>query len=130
MGYSIICLALGRVNCPFYFKIGACRHGEKCERRHNKPSLSQSLLIPHMWVNPLIGNTVPTEEQQTQYDEFYEDVFEELSNFGELLELNVCENLGDHLVGNVYAKFRREEEAEEALTKLQGRFYGGTWWFF
>jgi len=21
-----------KVNCPFYFKIGACRHGDKCSR--------------------------------------------------------------------------------------------------
>jgi splicing factor U2AF subunit len=82
-----------------------------------------------MWPNPMIGNTVPPADEKTlqaQYDEFYEDVFEELSNFGEVEELNVCENLGDHLVGNVYAKFHKEEEAQEALMKLQGRFYGGT----
>lgn len=30
-----------RVNCSFYFKIGACRHGERCSRLHNKPTFSQ-----------------------------------------------------------------------------------------
>jgi len=30
-----------RVNCSFYFKIGACRHGDKCSRLHNKPTFSQ-----------------------------------------------------------------------------------------
>eukprot|EP01047_Picozoa_sp_COSAG01_P099181 COSAG01_NODE_29244_length_642_cov_0.732965_1_plen_73_part_10 len=25
-----------KVNCPFYFKIGACRHGDRCSRLHNK----------------------------------------------------------------------------------------------
>jgi splicing factor U2AF subunit len=29
-----------KVNCPFYFKIGACRHGDSCTRLHNKPTLS------------------------------------------------------------------------------------------
>ena len=24
-------------------------------------------------------------------------------------EMNVCDNLGDHLVGNVYVKFKKEE---------------------
>lgn len=40
-----------RVNCPFYFKIGACRHGDRCSRLHNKPSLSQTLLLHsiHTW---------------------------------------------------------------------------------
>ena len=27
--------------------------------------------------------------------------------------MNVCDNLGDHLVGNVYVKFKREEDAEK-----------------
>lgn len=84
-----------------------------------------------MWPNPLATNTVPPQDEkqlQAQFDEFYEDVFEELSNFGEVEELNICENLGDHLVGNVYVKFHKEEQAQEALTKLQGRFYGGTCW--
>ena len=34
-------LNLFRVNCSFYFKIGACRHGERCSRLHNKPTFSQ-----------------------------------------------------------------------------------------
>jgi hypothetical protein len=25
-----------RVNCPFYFKMGACRHGDRCSRAHNR----------------------------------------------------------------------------------------------
>ena len=44
---------------------------------------------------------------------------------GELEQLRVCENLSDHLSGNVYAKFREEEDAEKALTQLMGRFYAG-----
>ncbi|PNJ11209.1 T0173386 isoform 1 [Pongo abelii] len=30
-----------KVNCSFYFKIGACRHGDRCSRLHNKPTFSQ-----------------------------------------------------------------------------------------
>lgn len=33
-----------RVNCSFYFKIGACRHGDRCSRLHNKPTFSQVCL--------------------------------------------------------------------------------------
>lgn len=29
-----------KVNCSFFFKIGACRHGEKCTRLHYKPPQS------------------------------------------------------------------------------------------
>ena len=39
-----------------------------------------------------------------------QDIFEELTNIGgDLEQLRVCENLSDHLTGNVYAKFREEE---------------------
>ena len=33
--------------------------------------------------------------------------------YGEIEEMNVCDNLGDHLVGNVYIKFRYETDAEK-----------------
>ena len=43
---------------------------------------------------------------QKHYDDFYEEVFYEIeSKYGEIEEMNVCENLGDHIVGNVYIKF-------------------------
>ena len=57
--------------------------------------------------------------------DFYEDVFEELDKFGEVENLNVCDNLADHLVGNVYVKFREEEAAQDAVNGLSGRFYAG-----
>lgn len=49
--------------------------------------------------------TVSDEEMQEHYDLFFEEVFVELEdNYGEIEEMNVCDNLGDHLVGNVYIK--------------------------
>lgn len=60
------------------------------------------------------------------FQDFYEDVFEELAQFGEIENLNVCDNLADHMVGNVYVKFRDEDAAAKALQALQGRFYAGT----
>eukprot|EP00967_Tisochrysis_lutea_P119767 scaffold195776_cov20-Tisochrysis_lutea.AAC.2 len=57
--------------------------------------------------------------------DFYEDVFEELAQFGELENVNVCDNLADHMVGNVYVKFREEESAAKALAAFQGRYYNG-----
>nr|GMD88130.1 splicing factor U2af small subunit B-like [Ipomoea batatas]GME11540.1 splicing factor U2af small subunit B-like [Ipomoea batatas] len=41
-----------RVNCPFYFKIGACRHGDRCSRLHTKPSISPTLLLSNMYQRP------------------------------------------------------------------------------
>jgi len=56
---------------------------------------------------------------------FFSDVFTELSNYGEIEELNVCDNIGDHMVGNVYCKYFKEEDAERAMNALMGRFYDG-----
>ena len=40
-------------------------------------------------------------------------VYEELEKFGKIDELNVCANLGDHMIGNVYVKYEEEEFAEK-----------------
>ena len=51
--------------------------------------------------------SVTDEQMQEQYDNFFEEVFIECEDrYGELEELNICDNLGDHLVGNVYIKVR------------------------
>jgi len=65
------------------------------------------------------------EEVQDHFEDFYEDVFEELSKFGKVSALNVCDNWADHLSGNVYAFFRDENDAREALEALNGRYYAG-----
>ncbi|XP_077088391.1 splicing factor U2AF 35 kDa subunit-like isoform X4 [Siphateles boraxobius] len=63
---------------------------------------------------------------QEHYDEFFEEVFTEMEEkYGEVEEMNVCDNLGDHLVGNVYVKFRREEDAEKAVLDLNNRWFNG-----
>ena len=49
------------------------------------------------------------------------------SKYGDVEEMNVCDNLGDHLVGNVYIKFRYEEDAEKAVTDLNNRWYNGVY---
>eukprot|EP01018_Ginkgo_biloba_P034389 Gb_34576 [translate_table: standard] len=125
-----------RVNCPFYFKIGVCRHGDRCARLHNRPTISPTLLISNMYqrpdmisagFEPGIASTQSTDARKAQqhFEDFYEDIFEELSKYGEIENLNICDNLADHMVGNVYAQFREEEQAAAALQALQGRFYAG-----
>lgn len=110
--YLCLCTS-SRVNCSFYFKIGACRHGDRCSRLHNKPTFSQTIVLLNLYRNP--QNTAQTAdgshchvsdvEVQEHYDNFFEEVFTELQEkYGEIEEMNVCDNLGDHLVGNVYVK--------------------------
>jgi len=57
--------------------------------------------------------------------QFYENMYQELSKFGRLEALHVCDNLGDHMIGHVYAKFSDEEEAADALHIMNGRYYDG-----
>ena len=59
------------------------------------------------------------------FDEFYEEVFMKLAEFGEVEELVVLDNINDHMIGNVYAKFVNEDDAAKALQSLNGKYYGG-----
>uniref|UniRef100_H2LYA0 U2 small nuclear RNA auxiliary factor 1 n=1 Tax=Oryzias latipes TaxID=8090 RepID=H2LYA0_ORYLA len=123
-----------KVNCSFYFKIGACRHGDRCSRLHNKPTFSQTVAMLNIYRNPQntaqsmegVTSNVSDVEMQEHYDEFFEEVFTEMEEkYGEVEEMNVCDNLGDHLVGNVYVKFRKEEDAEKAMLDLNNRWFNG-----
>ncbi|KAJ1394962.1 Zinc finger, CCCH-type [Sesbania bispinosa] len=122
-----------RVNCPFYFKIGACRHGDRCSRLHNRPSISPTLLLSNMYQRPDMitpgvdpqGQPIDPRKIQEHFEDFYEDIFNELSKFGHIDTLNVCDNLADHMIGNVYVLFREEDQAAAALAALHGRFYSG-----
>lgn len=177
---------LDRVNCPYFYKVGACRHGEICSRRHNKPKFSQTLLVKHMWLNPQVQFlNVPNDQKpgpdemrefqakvQEGFNAFYEEVgmwftprfracccltlfppalllfyaqfyficvgpgwcvlrfllwqiFQEAAKYGYLEAIHVSENLGDHMVGNVYIKYEDEADAATAIEKLQGRYYSG-----
>jgi len=166
-----------KVNCSFFFKIGACTHGERCSRIHNKPTFSQTILLQNLYINPQnsaktadgshLANVTDEEMQarllfyfrivssgeylvltsvilmrerlelnvlnileanplQEHYDNFFEDVFVECEDkYGPVEEMNVCDNLGDHLVGNVYVKFKKEEDADKAVKDLNNRWFGG-----
>ena len=71
------------------------------------------------------GQAMDPRKIQEHFEDFYEDLFEELSRHGEIESLNICDNLADHMVGNVYVQFREEEHAAAALQALTGRFYAG-----
>jgi splicing factor U2AF subunit len=124
-----------KVNCPFYFKIGACRHSDRCSRLHHKPAFSPTLLIKHLYRHPVRiaelqqaatgEGTIDKEKSQEDFLCFFEDLYVELSKFGRVEALHVCDNLGDHMIGHVYCKFRDEEEASDALQVMNGRYYDG-----
>ena len=43
------------------------------------------------------------------FTDFFEEVFLEFCKFGELVELVVADNIGEHMIGNTYVKFASEE---------------------
>merc|ERR1711904_557019 len=125
---------LDRVNCPFYYKIGACRHGSRCSRQHNKPTASPTVLLPNMYQHPALqaergldGLPLPVDAEfmLNHFSDFFEDVFDELVKYGDIEQMNVCDNLGDHLVGSVYVKYSDEQSASRAMKALTNRYYLG-----
>jgi splicing factor U2AF 35 kDa subunit len=121
-----------KVNCSFYFKIGACRHGEKCAKLHNRPTFSQTVLLKNLYLSPLnlsqtaAGALVTKDELQRHFDDIFEELFVELeAQYGEIEEMNICDNLSEHLAGNTYVKFRYEEDAEKACQELNNRWFNG-----
>lgn len=55
----------------------ACRHGDRCSRLHNKPTISQTILIPNMYQNPVLNaplgpDGVPREVAADEIMEHYE----------------------------------------------------------
>jgi splicing factor U2AF subunit len=134
-----------KVNCSFYYKIGACRHGDRCSRKHVKPSYSQTILLPNLYQNPAYDPKLKMTPAQLQnhFDAFYEDFWCEMCKFGEIEEVVVCDNNNDReslhsfqargdtndfatdLIGNVYARFKYEDDAQKACDNLNSRWYAG-----
>ena len=100
-----------------------------------------------MYHNPAHDPVCKLTEKELQegFDAVYEDLYCELAKFGHLLELHVrpsrtptaiqcaetrfsqvCDNVGDHLIGNVYARYEWETEAQVAVDNLNDRWYAGT----
>lgn len=59
------------------------------------------------------------------FREFFEDIVEELKQFGSLTIVQVCKNSEPHLRGNVYVVYEDERSALAAARKLNARWYGG-----
>ena len=40
---------------PFPCPRRACRHGDRCSRMHNRPTISQTILLQNMYQNPVVN---------------------------------------------------------------------------
>lgn len=122
------------VNCSFFFKVGACRNGDRCGKKHNHPSSSQTLLLTGMYPGTAegidIANEMPWTEEaydraQSHVEAFYEEVVLVLAEYGEIEEVVVVDNTIDYQLGNVYVRYRHEQSASKAVVGLTGRYYFG-----
>ncbi|XP_070538973.1 U2 small nuclear ribonucleoprotein auxiliary factor 35 kDa subunit-related protein 2-like isoform X2 [Ptychodera flava] len=126
-----------RENCSFYLKTGACRFGDRCSRYHPPTTISNTLMIPNMFSNFSMEQSIRDEydtDISLEFDEsdaykdfilFYDDVLEEFQEVGEVIQFKVCCNWEQHLRGNVYVQYATEEECSKAINVFNGRFYAG-----
>merc|ERR1719215_1769329 len=61
---------------------------------------------------------------QEHVEAFYEEILLELAGYGEIEDIVVLDNVSDHMVGNVYVKYYREDDAVRAHDGITNRFYG------
>jgi len=90
------------------------------------------LLFSHLYPNPgaaiafAEGIQAPQEElikAAHHFEDFFEEVFSEFCQHGEILDMIVADNIGEHMIGNLYIKYASEEQAEKALRTMTGKYY-------
>ncbi|VDD92565.1 unnamed protein product [Enterobius vermicularis] len=114
--------------CPFYKKIGACRHGTKCSRSHIVPESSKTIILKnfHCGFDNLVRPGSSESTAQHDFDDFYVEVYTEIDEqYGKIEEMIVSDNVGEHMIGNVYIKFCDESNARKAVDDLNNRWFDG-----
>ncbi|KAH7687821.1 splicing factor U2af subunit-like protein, partial [Aphelenchoides avenae] len=66
-----------------------------------------------------------SDQLDAHFEEFYVEVYEELASRYGISAMHVCENIGDHMSGNVYVRFRQERQASRAVRELNNRWFAG-----
>ncbi|TKR63132.1 hypothetical protein L596_027003 [Steinernema carpocapsae] len=124
-------------NCYFFYKTGACRHGSLCYRAHNTPSFSRMVILRNFYVNPVFSadnvknflhasNSERDKAEKCHFHEVCKELVRELMRrYGIVDDLIVIDNVSEHLIGNVYVRFMREEDAAKAVKGLNDRWFNG-----
>lgn len=136
--------------CPFWDKVGACRHGNKCVRLHTRPKKSKTVVFWNLFPNPVrtcykkttgkdgtedvtnnggdfvvLDAEIDERKLSQEADRFFQDIFVELSlKYGEIDDLIICGNYNPHLGGNVLVKFKDERSAAKSYQECNDRWYG------
>lgn len=76
-------------------------------------------LLREFWVS--VASTSP--DSRALFEGFYEEVFTEIDEaYGKINQMHVCENMGEHLIGNVYIKVSHKKRTQKAC-ELRGLNY-------
>lgn len=119
--------------CDFYMRQGSCRHQDRCGKVHVPPLVAPTVMLPMLYVNPKF---IPHDERGRiiNYDEkflakhfynFYERVWMSMMHFGRIRELQVCDNMCPHLLGNVYVCYEDEASAANCVQQLKHKKFEG-----
>lgn len=111
--------------CLFYLKIGACRHGEKCARKHIRPQELKTVLLANLYPNPKTDRNSDISDSNESFEHFYTDVYKRLAQAGEIDSMLVCENENFHLSGNVYVKYTSTVAAQQAVMLINQEWFAG-----
>lgn len=120
--------------CPFYLKIGCCRHGTSCSRVHVIPTSARTILIAHAFEETPESFKLASEEDftdeefakaQKTVEEFWVELFAHMAEFGEIEDLILVDNTSDHMTGNVYVQYYEEESGHRALAGLKDSYWSG-----
>ena len=117
--------------CPFFRRMGACRHGDTCSRWHRQPRESYVALLKNMYYCPTksgpaaLRSANSKDVNQVYFEDFYAEVYEELLRYGDIINMKVLANTIDHLAGNTYVEFASKRAAETCVRELRGRWFAG-----
>ncbi|ODV90656.1 hypothetical protein CANCADRAFT_108999 [Tortispora caseinolytica NRRL Y-17796] len=114
------------VVCEFYAKIGACRHGKNCTKKHIDPQKSNTMVCVGLAKKRLEQlQLLPQQNQTEAYNDIFADIYHEAVQISPVINMLICENQSDHLAGNVYLQFPNPYDAEKAVNGLNAKWYDG-----
>lgn len=104
--------------CEFYNKTHCCRYGFRCGYNHKTIILSKIIVIRNFFEHRLLDQQIHQEyksaEEQLEvseedliqdYHEFCEDVWPELEQFGEIVNIRTVRNRLPHIRGHVFVEY-------------------------
>ncbi len=96
-----------KINCSFFYKFGACKHGSYCKKIHFIPKTSHTVILRNFYQKPMnqlqsVRVNRRVKDAQDEFDDLYEEIFCELEeSFGPIKEMIICVNMVEYLAGTV-----------------------------